>query len=268
MTKRKMKQRIVPFMICTAVLVSAAFASGCSISPREDQTSQALDSSVTADLKPTVTANSTASSVTASSEQKEKPSSTPKPTIPSVVDDDSSEEYATGESSFSKESDTFDTSTGFAEDEVIGTAAVTNADDTSHSADANPETSGIASITPIHEGLYCDERIWFDSSYTTDQTIYFHYFEIYNVTPTSFEFEIYESNNKNNDKNLIFKRHTAIYTGDGSTAVFYGNEYTLTFTLTLDTAASPAVTQIAVTGFEPVEGGIFLNNTISGHHFS
>lgn len=61
--------------------------------------------------------------------------------------------------------------------------------------------------------------------------------------------------------NLIFKEHTAVFTGDGSAAVYNGKQYTLNFTF-------PDITTIEVSGFDAAEGISYMCNGIPGHEFS
>ena len=68
-------------------------------------------------------------------------------------------------------------------------------------------------------------------------------------------------------RNLIFKTHTAVFNGDGTTAVYNGQEYTLNFTFPNDRHSLPDVTEIQVTGFAPLEGETYLYNQVPGHEF-
>lgn len=78
---------------------------------------------------------------------------------------------------------------------------------------------------------------------------------------TSFDFAIWQYNSITGSNNIIFKQNTAIFTGDGSTATYFGQQYTLHFSF-------PDVTSIVVTGFEPTEGITYSYNGIPGHKFS
>lgn len=84
---------------------------------------------------------------------------------------------------------------------------------------------------------------------------------VYNVTMVSFDFRIEQYNPQTKQYEMIFKDHTAEFVGDGTSAAYYGKEYTLNFTF-------PDVTAIKVYGFELVEGIYFSNNSIPGHEFS
>lgn len=55
-----------------------------------------------------------------------------------------------------------------------------------------------------------------------------HNIEISNVTPTSFDFEIFGRNAQGENFRTVFRHHTATYI-DANTAVYNGEQYTLTF---------------------------------------
>lgn len=55
-----------------------------------------------------------------------------------------------------------------------------------------------------------------------------YYVEVSNVTDEGFDFIIYARNSEEEECSVVFRPHTAVYT-DTYTAVYYGQEYTLTF---------------------------------------
>ncbi len=116
----------------------------------------------------------------------------------------------------------------------------------------------------LYEGSYFDEGRFGD-------TILKNYCEvkISNITDTSFHFTVYEVNEAEGEKNkkVIFLTNTAVFIGDGMKAAFYGNKYTLNFTFPNKHNAEPIVTDIEISGFEPLEGKTYVNNRIPGHEF-
>lgn len=136
----------------------------------------------------------------------------------------------------------------------------------SSSAAANSDTEeGVKAKVKMYEGEYFDEILY---SYVDSEVEFSPYceFHISNVTDTSFDFEIYEVGEKEK-KTLIFKKHTAVFTGDGMQAVYNGNEYTLSFTFPDERNAYPDVVDLRVSGFAPVEGRTYVNNMVPGHEF-
>ena len=91
-----------------------------------------------------------------------------------------------------------------------------------------------------------------------------------NVTQTTFDFTIYKIS-PDPDKEvseLVFRTHTAVFTGSGDTARYDGEKYTLNFSFPNDHGAAPDVTVIRISGFAMVEGREFLNSGVPGYEFS
>ena len=66
---------------------------------------------------------------------------------------------------------------------------------------------------------------------------------------------------------MIFLKNTAVFTGTGTEAAFYGKDYTLSFTFPDNHRAYPVVTDMQVSGFKKLEGKTYVNNSIPGHEF-
>lgn len=122
----------------------------------------------------------------------------------------------------------------------------------------------VNSKVKLYNGIYFDDRRFGDN-------ILKNYCEVVisNVTNTSFDFTVYEVNvvDGKKDKKVIFLRNTAVFTGDGTKATFYGNDYTLSFTFPNYHNAYPVVTDMKISGFKPLEGKTYVNNGIPGHEF-
>lgn len=116
----------------------------------------------------------------------------------------------------------------------------------------------------LSDGIYFDGRRFGDNVLKSYCEV-----EISNITDTSFDFTVYEVNVPEGEKNkkVIFLTNTAVFTDDGMKAAFYGKKYTLDFTFPNKHNAEPIVTDIEISGFEPLEGRTYVNNGIPGHEF-
>ena len=92
--------------------------------------------------------------------------------------------------------------------------------------------------------------------------------KVSNVTDTSFDFTIYYVNETEGSEEVVFRTHTAVFVGDGMEAVYDGVDYYLTFTFRDYHEAYPDATDMEISGYGPVEGMTFSNNSIPGHEFS
>lgn len=122
---------------------------------------------------------------------------------------------------------------------------------------------GVKSKVQLYEGVYFDNRRYGGDE--TPETVY--EVHISGITETSFNFAIYEAHDATGEQKLIFKSHTAEFTGDGTTAAYYGNQYTLQFSFPDGHNSLPKVTEMKVSGFSPVEGILFVNNSVPGYEF-
>ncbi len=118
----------------------------------------------------------------------------------------------------------------------------------------------------LYEGIYFDDRRFGDNIINTYCEV-----EITNITDTSFDFTVYEVNEPGaegeKNKKVIFLTNTAVFIDDGKEAAFYGKDYTLNFSFPNYHNAEPIVTDIEISGFEPLEGHDYVNNGIPGHEF-
>lgn len=125
------------------------------------------------------------------------------------------------------------------------------------------ETTKVKSKVKLYEGTYFDDRRFGDHMLKT-----FCEVVISNVTDTSFDFTVYEVvNAEKGEKKVIFLKNTAVFIGDGTKAAFYGKSYTLNFTFPNNHSAYPVITDMNISGFEPLEGKTYVNNGIPGHEF-
>lgn len=134
--------------------------------------------------------------------------------------------------------------------------------------DRNNDSQKITKVNSkvkLYDGTYFDNRLFGENTLNKYCEVV-----ISNVTNTSFNFTIYEVNElygKKENKKVIFLTNTAVFTGDGTKAAFYGKNYTLNFTFPNNHNAYPVVTDIEISGFEPLKGKTYVNNGIPGHEF-
>lgn len=123
----------------------------------------------------------------------------------------------------------------------------------------------VYSKVKLYEGIYFDDR-----RFGEDGVKDYCEVEISNVTNASFDFTIYEVNEsegKNENKKVIFLKNTAVFIEDGTKAAFYGEKYTLNFNFPNKHNAYVVVTDMEISGFEPLKGKTYVNNKIPGHEF-
>lgn len=134
--------------------------------------------------------------------------------------------------------------------------------------DRNNDSQKITKVNSkvkLYDGTYFDNRLFGENTLNKYCEVV-----ISNVTNTSFNFTIYEVNElygKKENKKVIFLTNTEVFTGDGTKAAFYGKNYTLNFTFPNNHNAYPVVTDIEISGFEPLKGKTYVNNGIPGHEF-
>lgn len=125
------------------------------------------------------------------------------------------------------------------------------------------DTQGVPATVILYEGTYFAEEVYRTSADGSGGS--YCEIDVSNITDTSFDFTVYEVDGL--ERSMIFKTHTAVFQGDGTTAVYNGKEYTLNFTFPDGHGSLPDVTEIVVTGFAPLEGEVYLNNSVPGHEF-
>lgn len=132
-------------------------------------------------------------------------------------------------------------------------------------------SESVKAALKLYEATYFDESVYgvedekiIDGVYQPDD---YYNVDISNVTDTAFDFTIYKVDGKTEDRSLIFKKHTAIFTGDGTTAAYNGEKYTLNFTFPDLHGAHPDIADMQISGFAPLNGVTLVYNQIPGHEF-
>lgn len=175
----------------------------------------------------------------------------------------------------SKSNNDGNSSSSNAETSLKQAADSQNKSDEAVSEPATPETETedkqVKAAWKLYEATYFDESIYgfeddkiIDGVYQLDD---YYEVDISNVTDTSFNFAIYEVDGETENRSLIFKNHTAVFTGDGTTAAYNGEKYTLNFTFPDMHGAHPDIADMQISGFPPLEGVTLVYNDIPGHEF-
>ena len=149
-----------------------------------------------------------------------------------------------------------------AEDETTETDS--SEEDGNNQSDNSGETvEAVQANVNVYEGEYRYE-------YVMTGLVVPEYYKVNvsNVTDTSFDFTIYYVNETEGSEEVVFRTHTAVFVGDGMEAVYDGEDYYLTFTFPDYHEAYPDATDMEISGYGPVEGMTFSNNSIPGHEFS
>lgn len=126
----------------------------------------------------------------------------------------------------------------------------------------NQQVNGVPTKINVYEGEYMDEQARTWQPVTEYYTVI-----VENVTEDSFDFTIYYVNGSDENREVVFRTHTAIFEGDGTYARYHGQEYNLTFTFPDGRNSYPDAVEMQIDGYEPVEGLTFNNNSIPGHEF-
>ncbi len=119
----------------------------------------------------------------------------------------------------------------------------------------------------LSEGIYADDtsRQWvlqdpdYTGSYIYNELI------ISNVTDRTFDFEVVCRNYETNESEMIIPWGTAYINEDGISAVYEGEDYTLTFDFTNRGNPLPVVVLIEIWGVAELEGISFSNYDVPGY---
>ena len=141
----------------------------------------------------------------------------------------------------------------------------------SKSSSSNTESSQVKSALNLYEATYFDVSVYGGQDDKIENGVYqmddYYNVDTSHVTDTSFNFSVYKVDGTTEERSLIFKEHTAVFTGDGTTAVYNGEKYTLNFSFPDIHETHPDIADMQVTGFPPLEGVTLVYNGIPGHEF-
>lgn len=231
MKAKTLKRGIIPVIVLTSILVFSNTLIGCSIQkkPSDSDSKVTSSSSVDKEDEPKVTPEVI------------KPTEKPTSTTSSSTEPTPSQPIKPTEDAGQEEED--------------------NKNQTGDKKSS--DTNKVKAKVKIYEATYTDAEIYGDNPHP-DITCEI---DISNVTETSFDFTIYEADNKKMTRSLIFRTHTAVFTGDGTEAFYDGKEYDLSFTFPDYYGAYPDVIHMEITGFAPVEGRTYDFGGVPGHEF-
>lgn len=142
-----------------------------------------------------------------------------------------------------------------------GTASTNTSANTN--ASASSQDSSVCAAVQLYAGAYRDNSVFIPENGWND----YYSLVVSNITDTSFDFTIYRMDCNDSIKETMFATNTAVFTGDGTTAFYDGQQYDLTFTFPDYHLSLPDVTDIQVSGFWATEGITFANNHVPGHEF-
>lgn len=118
----------------------------------------------------------------------------------------------------------------------------------------------------LYEGVYFDERACqYVNMPEAESPLIYYEIMVSNITDTSFDFAIYERTMATDEKSIIFPVSSAVFTGDGTQAAYFGDEQTISFTFPADQAWYPDIRDMKIDGLEQLEGKTYINNNIPGH---
>lgn len=127
----------------------------------------------------------------------------------------------------------------------------------------NQQVGGVPAVVHVYEGEY-----GYDLSKTGLPVNEYYTVTVENVTENSFDFTIYYVDENAGSREVVFRTHTAIFEEDGTVARYHGSQYELEFTFPDDRNCLPDAVDMQISGYAPVEGMTFCNNSIPGHEFS
>lgn len=230
-----------------AVFVFMNVMTGCSIKEQEDTSAVSTESVSQSESESDTSAEATQTLETT-------PETTPEPT------DVPEEEQNTDGTEETQQP---------AEDETEETKTDSGEEDGDNQPDEEGETvEAVQAKVNVYGGEYMQEQL---RSGDPDVGSKGYIVKTSNITATSFDFSIYyfeyhfDTNQETED--LVFRKHTAVFTEDGTKAVYDGKDYDLTFTFPDKSNTLPDAVYMQISGYAPVEGLTFSNSDIPGHKF-
>ena len=237
------------FTFCfLAVFVFMNVMTGCSVKDSEDTSAMSAESVSQSESESDTSAEATSTPEPTQEPLTTEPVATPEPTdVPEEQNTDDTEETRQPTEDETEETETDSEDQG----------GENQQDDSGETMEA------VQAKVNVYEGEYRYEYVM------TGLVVPEYYkVKVSNVTDTSFDFTIYYLNETEGAEEVVFRTHTAVFVGDGMEAVYDGVDYYLTFTFPDYHEAYPDATDMEISGYGPVEGMTFSNNSIPGHEFS
>lgn len=236
-----------------AVFVFMNVMTGCSVKEPEDSSAVSTESVSQSESESNTSAEATPTPETTPEPTQEplttEPVATPEPT-------DMPEEEQNTE-------DTEETQQP-AEDATGAPEAESDSEVENTPSDSQEDINTVQAQVDIYEGEYKQIQLYGGPVDLEEAYI----IKTSNITDTSFDFTIYLYDCSSDQESVVFKTHTAVFVEDGMKAVYDGQEYYLTFTFPDTFNSYPVAIFMDVSGYEPIEGLEFANNSIPGYGFS
>ena len=245
-----------------AVFVFMNVMTGCSIKEQEDTSAVSTESVSQSESESDTSAEATQTLETT-------PETTPEPTQEPLTTEPVATPEPTDVPEEEQNTDGTEETQQPAEDETEETKTDSGEEDGDNQPDEEGETvEAVQAKVNVYGGEYMQEQL---RSGDPDVGSKGYIVKTSNITATSFDFSIYyfeyhfDTNQETED--LVFRNHTAVFTEDGTKAVYDGKDYDLTFTFPDKSNTLPDAVYMQISGYAPVEGLTFSNSDIPGHKF-
>lgn len=245
-----------------AVFVFMNVMTGCSIKEQEDTSAVSTESVSQSESESDTSAEATQTLETT-------PETTPEPTKEPLTTEPVATPEPTDVPEEEPNTDGTEETQQPAEDETEETKTDSGEEDGDNQPDEEGETvEAVQAKVNVYGGEYMQEQL---RSGDPDVGSKGYIVKTSNITATSFDFSIYyfeyhfDTNQETED--LVFRNHTAVFTEDGTKAVYDGKDYDLTFTFPDKSNTLPDAVYMQISGYAPVEGLTFSNSDIPGHKF-
>lgn len=245
-----------------AVFVFMNVMTGCSIKEQEDTSAVRTESVSQSESESDTSAEATPTLETT-------PETTPEPTQEPLTTEPVATPEPTDVPEEEQNTDGTEETQQPAEDETEEKKTDSGEEDGDNQPDEEGETvEAVQAKVNVYGGEYMQEQL---RSGDPDVGSKGYIVKTSNITATSFDFSIYyfeyhfDTNQETED--LVFRNHTAVFTEDGTKAVYDGKDYDLTFTFPDKSNTLPDAVYMQISGYAPVEGLTFSNSDIPGHKF-
>ena len=117
----------------------------------------------------------------------------------------------------------------------------------------------------IYDGCYFNwsAHVYKVSVEQMDPSLSYCEIQISNVQDTTFDFTVDELMMTTDERTTILQSSTAVIQDGGRSAVYEGEDFTLTFHFASEPASFPK--ELTVTGWDKLEGDTFINKNVPGH---
>lgn len=124
------------------------------------------------------------------------------------------------------------------------------------------EIEAVKSSVQVYEGAYSDEK-----SFGFEGVSVYYEVEVTNIQDTSFDFEVYKVDLNKDAREVVLEKNISVFVEEGDKVICMSDKIDITFTFPDNRGALPVVTDIEISGFEPLDGNTYVNNGILGYEF-